>query len=301
MARRLGLVLLLGLVASAQAGAQEAVTIKLKKAGKGDAVLIEQRMTEESTMQLLDANDKEVKKHAEKKIKLFVYRETVHESPPDAKRPTRLERAYEKAEVKLGVNTDTLPLEGKTVVIEKGKDGKYTFREKNGDELKGDGAKVLDDQFNKESDEFDIRKFLSPKPVKVGDTWDIDPTPLIKDHSNLLLFDGEKAKATGKLLSVRKDTDGRTLGKMEFKVVLPLKVFLTSQEKVPAEEGSKMTWTLLLDACIDGSAESGVLKVTIELSATAKLLGGKGEPLKMNLNSHVHAHERRIDPPPAKR
>jgi hypothetical protein len=303
MVRRLFLAALLGLAAVARLTAQEAVTIKLKKAGKGDTVQIEQRATEESTTQFLDPNGKEVPtkqgETPQKRVKLLVWRESILDADSASKRAKRLERAYEKARITVGANTETLPLEGKTVLIEKQKDGKYTFRAKGGEELKADVVQTLADEFNGQaSDEFDMRKAFPPtKAVKPGDSWDVDPAPLVRDFSGGLMIDGAKAKATGKLLGVRKE-EGRTFGKMEFQVDLPLKGFVTpSGQSFAVDDGAKMSMTFNMDACIDGSAETGVLKSTITMSATSMTTTKEGMKLKMVLNSKVSAHERRTDAP----
>lgn len=306
MSRRMILVVLLGLTAAARLGAQDAVTIKLKKAGKGDSVLIEQRATEEWSTLLTDLNGKELNtkqgEKPEKKVKTLVYRESVFETDAQTQRPTRLERAYQKASITLGVNTETLPVEGKTVLIERQKDGKYTFRLKDGEELKGEAANLLDGEFNgRGNDDFDMRKsFLPPKAVKPGDSWTVDPASLVRHYGTSLLADAEKAKVTGKLLSVRQE-EGKKYGRLEFLVELPLKGFRTPDgSTMGVTEGSKMSMAFTMDACIDGSAETGVLKTNIEMSATAPIAATDGMKLKMVLSSKVSAHERRIDPPPTK-
>lgn len=303
MARNLLLVALPALFAAAPLAAQEAVTIKLKKAGKGDTLRIEQRAAEEWTTQLLDKDGKAVKtkegETPQKKVKVFSWRESILEADGAGKRPSRLERAYDKAQITFGANTETLPLEGKTVVIEKQKDGKYTFRDKGGAELAKGTVEMLADEFNgKSSDEFDMRKSFPPaKAVKPGESWDVDPAPLVRDFAGRLLIDAKKAKATGKLLSVRKE-EGHTFGKMEFQVELPLKGFVTPEgREFKVEDGARMTMAFTMDACIDGSSETGVLKTNLEMSASTLTAANDGTRFKMVLHSKVSAHERRTEVP----
>ena len=85
---------------------------------------------------------------------------------------------------------------------------------------------------------------------------------------------------------------------MDFQVELPLKGFVTPEgREFRVDDGAKMTMAFTMDACIDGSAETGVLKTSMEMSATTLTAATDGTKFKMVLNSKVSAHERRIHTP----
>src|SRR5205814_7721931 len=100
-----------------------------------------------------------------------------------------------------------LPLHGLSVLVERnGVD--YFFKNEKGGELSADAVKALQKKFpnGRKDDAFDADRAVLPgRPVAVGETWQIDPAPLVKDwHSKKerprITADG--FKGTGKLLKV---------------------------------------------------------------------------------------------------
>src|SRR4051794_23339335 len=152
--RRIAMLRSLGWVAAfalltASAGAQDdkAYSIKFRKPADGETSLVQKSEKGDEDLKIADNNGNPLKDEAKKTEKTFVYRETVLARKGTA-RPTRLKRAYQKAELTANGETKALPYQGKTLLIEK-KDGKYAFHIEGGDELTGDDAKHLDEEFNK--------------------------------------------------------------------------------------------------------------------------------------------------------
>jgi hypothetical protein len=264
--------------------AQDAVTIKLRKAAKGETSLVEKNSTDVSKNKIVDDQGKALQDKEEKKGETYVFRETVLERDGD-KPPTKLRRQYEKAQVAVDGKTTELAYQGKTVLIEK-KDGKFHFQIDGGKELTGDEAKHLNDEFNKkEGDELDFEKAILPKKaVKVGETWKIDMEPLVKDFekSTSLPMDIGKSAGTGKLLKVYQK-DGKQFGVMELSLDMPLKA--GKADKIVIDAGSKISVAATLDICIDGSAESGTItgKLGVELKATVPLADNKEAKLSLSV------------------
>lgn len=245
-------ILAAGLVAGAAGAADEPITIKLKKAGKGDVV--KETKTEEVT-NVADVTAMGQKNTTEEKAgsKLVYTDEIVEKGEKDSK-PTKLKRTYETADVtKKGEKVD-VGLKGKTVVIEKGKD-KYTFKA-DGGELKADATELLDKEFNKK-DEPDMEELMMPKKaVKVGDTWQVDAKAVEKMFGDELAVDKDKVKVTGKLVKVY-DKDKAKYGVIDFTIDLPVASVNVMGQPLQTTDGSKLTVTISLDGCIDGSVYGG--------------------------------------------
>jgi hypothetical protein len=278
MARSSWLAVGLGLVlASAGARAGETYAIKIKEAVKGDAVQVEAtdktdsqtRLVDAAGKPLLDPKGKPVLDKAQKVEKASAYRETVLEKEPGKPRATRLERHYDKAQLTTDGKTVDLPYQGKTVLIEK-KDDKYHFRIKDGEELKGDDAQPLNEEFNRGGDEdFDLQKAILPgKPVAVDDVWKLDVAALAAAfaRSSKMQLDADKAEGTGKLVKVY-DKDGARFGVMQLHLEIPIKEIGEGKGKLTLKAGSKWTMDITLDGCIDGSRLDGTRKSLSKIDA----------------------------------
>ena len=92
------LALLIGLLAASSWGqSQDAYTIKLKTAGKGDVVRVTANRTTTNEWKVYAPSEGDVEEGKGVNGGTKVYTETIFETGAD-KRPTRLRRQYEKAE-----------------------------------------------------------------------------------------------------------------------------------------------------------------------------------------------------------
>lgn len=245
-------ILTAGLVAAGAGAADEAVTIKLKKAGKGDVV--KETKTEDVTNVADVTAGGQTMSSEEKAGSKLVYTDEIVEKGEKDNKPTKLVRTYETADVtKKGEKVD-VGLKGKTVVIEKGKD-KYTFKMEGG-QLKADAADMLDKEFNKK-DEPDMEELMVPKKaVKVGDTWEVDSKAVEKMFGDELKVDADKVKVTGKLVKVY-DKDKAKFGVIDFAIELPIASVNVMGQPLQTTDGSKLKVTITLDGCIDGTVYGG--------------------------------------------
>ena len=107
-----------------------------------------------------------------KKTKSLVYVDEYLVLTDGASRAAKLKRTYEKAVLTEGDKSTTLPVEGKTVLIEL-KDKKYQVT-LDGAPIDGEAGRLLDAEFNK-PDPSDPRPLIPPaKSVKPGGTWKLD-------------------------------------------------------------------------------------------------------------------------------
>jgi hypothetical protein len=286
MLRLSGWMILGVLLAPAVGPAQETYLIKLKEPGPGDRGLIEKSETTTAVTKVVDGKQKELANQTQKSAQTSVFQETILERE-GKKRATKLSRAYEKAQVTKDGKTTDLPYQGKTVVIEK-KEGKFHFSYEGGKELTKEEAQTLDQEFNRRvSDDVNFEKLLLPgRPVKVNETWKIDMGPIAKEMAAdaQMELDAAKATGTGILKKVYKK-DGRQYGEMAFKLEVPIKSVGAGPKKIAAQDGSKGVLEFTMDACIDGSAASGVLKGVVKFDLTAKLPLSGGDTGTLTVHS----------------
>jgi hypothetical protein len=293
MRRKVGLLVILGLVAAAAPLRDDGYTIKIKKSGQGDVTKQHIEETDKSSSRLEGSDGKALK---ETKVEATVtqeYKETILEKVK-GKKPTKLRREYTKAVIKSGDKETPLPYQGKTVVIEKKEDGKYHFTIEGDKELTGKDAELLDRSFNKggNSDEDAMEKIILPKkPVKEGDTWTIDAADIAKafekEAVQSVSVDKEKATGKGKLLRAYKEGD-RQYGDLEIQLDVPLKgdFPLSPGQSAPIQPGSKITTKVRLNkACIDGTASDYNAEVSSDTDLTATFKGFDGKECKLTINS----------------
>lgn len=132
------------------------------------------------------------------KTRSMVYIDEILENADKGDTATKIKRTYEKAVVGKDGQDDKMPIEGRTVLIEK-KGDKYTFTV-DGAALTGESLNLLNVDFNKPDGKLSQDFFLPKKPVKPGETWKIDAAGIIKSLSaSGFAMDESKTTATSTL------------------------------------------------------------------------------------------------------
>jgi hypothetical protein len=242
---------------------QEAITLKsaIPPVGQRVKMTVEGKNTTKTTFIIMGnvQNKKEVK------TKSLIYVDEVLENPSNSSTPAKMKRTYEKAVIGKDGNTTKLPIEAKTVLIEK-KGDKYVFTV-DGETLTGESLKMLESEFNK-VDTMDSQDFFLPKkPVKPGDTWKVDVADVVKSAGDSgLILDKEKATANATLTKAYKK-DQAQFGIVDFKFEAPI---TSHRQKSPLiiQEG-QTTLKAVVDCCLDGSSATG----TRVANAKFKILG----------------------------
>ncbi len=267
MRRIVGMAAVLGLLAGGAVLAQDGpVTIKLKKAGPGDVV--KGTKTEAATQKVTATVMGQTQTKEDKSVATFTYTDAVDERPAGAAKPTKLRRTYEAADLTTAGAKEDLGLKGKTVLIEK-KGDKYEFTV-DGKPLAGKPAQFLAKEFSAKKQATD-EDFLPGKPVKVGDGWTIDVGKVAGELGESgMVIDEKKSAAAGKLTKVY-DKGGKKFGVIEVTMELVVTKLKGAQE-VPLKDGSKLTITLTLDGCIDGSEATGAGKMTMKGNLAGEFL-----------------------------
>jgi hypothetical protein len=264
------LVCVVAWAAAAPAPSPDTVTIKLRENTEGDVIQVEK--TEGGTL-VTKINLQGMATEDSRKVgEMSSFKETIVKVD-GKKKPLKIEREYARAEKIEGGNATKLPYDGKTVVIEQ-IDGNYTFKIKGGEELTGADAASLNSEFNKQHND-SIDRLLMPKnAVKVGDEWKIDMKEVARQFGggNEVELDGEKATGSGKLLKVY-TKDGKQFGEIQIKLEMPIKSIGQAPASFEAGQGSKMTLTGTLDACIDGTSHAGTMKAKVKVNLSAMPMG----------------------------
>lgn len=296
------LVMSLGLVFPAILSAEEKYTIKDKESGPGARSLHESTSTDEANTKITDPAGKVLQDKNDKRVTTQKYTETILERTR-GKRPTRLRRAYEKFEIRVGDDTTSPSFAGKTVLIEKQKDGKYHFTIQGGDELTGKDAEPLEKEFNRnpksDEDPAAMLKLLFPAgPVGIDETWKVDA----KKFAELLSLDGvpvdpARAEGTGKLVKAYRK-DGHQFGVLEYQIAMPLKGdFGSADRKIPIQPGSNVVAQLRIDTCIDASVDRGTADFRFDIKLFSTLKANDME-LKLNVTTRSIEHKTNTELPP---
>jgi hypothetical protein len=276
--------------------AEDAVAIKFKDPAQGDVVRVEKTETTTATNKAVDAAGKVLGNTEQVVEESATYTETVVKCEK-GKHPTRLERKYDKAVVKIDGKEMKLAYDGKTVVIEQ-KDGKYRFTV-DGKELAADDARSLAKEFGNKGESPDLEKLVLPKsPIKEKESWTIDMAPIVKDiaKEGEMELDADKATGTGTLLKAYKKDD-KQFGRLKVELKLPLKQLGKGATKIVADQGSFVSMEANPDGCIDGTADVGTVKSTFKMELKGSQSDGQGGKVGVTISVLTKAEETRKEPP----
>jgi hypothetical protein len=264
--------------AFAGAGEDKTYEVKIKQLAAGDFHRVEKSEESEAHIVLTNAAGKVQQEDSDKGGHAYVYKETILEKPEGAARARRLKRHYEKASLTSNGKTKSLPLEGKTVLIEK-KGERFTFRVDGGDKLSAEDAGPLEQEFNKKKDRDDFEKLFLPKrPVKVGETWEVDRAVVNKgllQDRDMEIFP-EKTKASATLQRVYKK-DRHQFGVLLLKLEVVPRAYHKAGKRLPVRPGAKLDLEITIDGCIDGSLATGTGKIKLSIQADVPV-GGPKQP-----------------------
>jgi hypothetical protein len=294
MVRYAAFLIALGLLAGfARAQENNPLALKLKDSTQGETIQVEKKSTEHSTVKFNDSRGNNLQNKEENKVQHLIYQEKVVEKQAGDRKPRKLQRHYDKAEVKTGGDTRPLAYEGKTVLIEK-KGNSYRFQIEGGEELTGKDAEELDHEFNRQGgDSTDFNKLMLPgKPVRVGESWSFDMAGLIRDleRSAPMQFDAARAKGSAKLVKAYQQ-EGRQFGVVDYRLELPMTAFKMEGQKAPIDDGAVMVITARVDGCIDGSLNSNTAKLRMRMKGQAQLSQG-GASYTLSFDTRADGVER---------
>jgi hypothetical protein len=258
--------------------AQEPYTLKLKEAAPGDSYLFKHTDNIKTTSKVVDDQGNSQKPVTDTRSKAFTFVESILQKPASQALPTALRRGYLKAAVSWNDKTQTLPMEGKVVLIDK-KDDKYVYRLDGGGELTAEDTTELDLDFNKRTFNFLDQDLLPKQAVKLQDSWSLDPAVVLKSmgKDERQHFDLDKAKLSARLVKVY-DRDKSQFAVVEFQFDLPLAVGALAGKGLKIL-GGKLVLKGTFDGCVDGSVFARSTKATM----TYDIRGSQEDNLKQVL------------------
>jgi hypothetical protein len=272
---RLALVPATLLLAFSPAFAQDAITIKLRKPADGDVLLVKKSDTSKTSFVVVDAAGTVLLDKKESKGRTYEFTETILKQESDL-RVSKAARDYAKAQLVLDGKSKDGPLQGKSIVAE-WKGDKYEFTYKSGEKVEGDAANDLTDQFKSQAEGSNKIELMMPKgPVKVGASWQPDVAAIAGDLAKALggAIDAGKSNAKGTLVKVH-EKDKRKFGEMKFHMEFIVQTLGKGDGQLTFAPGTKMVVEINLDACIDGSAQVGVMRSKMSMSGNATLATGQ--------------------------
>jgi hypothetical protein len=264
MLRPLGVLAFVGVLALCAPAADEVEKVELKeyKSKVGDRVRVVD--DDRSVTRTIIETDGKREEKVERSSKLTVYVSETLAVKDGENKAVKLKRVYEKAEEVKDGTASKLPLDGKTVTIEK-KGDKYTFTYDGGKAVEGKALEELDKEFNKK-DEDDIEDFIPKRPLKLGEKWTMDTDKLVKSLSkdkDPFEVDKKKVTATGTLADVY-TFGGHKYGVYDLQLEFPLTA-LSGAAKVPLKPGSKMAMHIVGDGNVDGGEPDGTMTLRMTL------------------------------------
>ncbi|MCS6864772.1 MAG: hypothetical protein RMJ56_18250 [Gemmataceae bacterium] len=253
------------LAAHSGAADDAAVALQRYQYRVGDRVRV---VDEEHTLLrfvIIQNNQRQEKQEKRDKITIFVS-ETLAVKAGE-KRPTKIQRLYERAEETKNGGTEKLPLHGKTVIIEK-KNDQYIFTTPDGQVLDGPARDELDKEFNQKTPDDELDHFIPQRPLKPGETWVMDAEKLVKSFTRdaqQFTIDAKTAKGEGKFVESY-TFGGYTYGIYDMFIQFPLTQF-AGPNPIDLKTGSKMEMRILGDGNVDGREPNGILTMRITLRA----------------------------------
>ena len=249
-----GVSLLALFVSAVTAADDDTVTFKDYKAKVGERT----RSTEEerATTRTVIVRDGKREDKVEKKSKVVIYVSEVLAVKAGEKKPTRVQRTYEKAEETGEDGTEKMPLHGKTVVIEK-KGDKYAFTDADGKRLPEAAEAVLKKEFEKKTTDDAFDKLIPRRPLKSGETWKLELDDIVKEMTNdTFTVDKKKVAGTGTLARVYSFA-GHRYGEFELSMNIPLTA-MTGATPIDLKPGSTMKLSVHGDGNVEGTEPDGV-------------------------------------------
>lgn len=278
-----------GLLAAAPALAEDAYTLKLYEAKKGDKS--EHEKTEKTVTTVTFKGAGMDKTDEIPTAKKEAYTEEILEKAAGDKRPAKGTRTYTVAEKTVKGETKKESYSGQTMVIEK-KGDKYELSV-GGKVLKESDAPDLYRRYNRK-DGPQNKDFLPAEPVKVGGSWKVAADKAEQVFKSFdddkLKIDPKKSSIDGKLLKAYKK-DGAQFGVLELTLTMVVTEMDLNGQSVKTSADSKIVMKGTIDTCIDGTvaSEDGKMEVTANIVADIPTVGTLTLGVKTTTEEKVRA------------
>ena len=107
---------------------------------------------------------------------------------------------------------------------------------------------------------------------------------IVKEISKAGAMDLDGAKSTGQGTLVKAyKKDGRQFGEMKFQMEMPIRTIGDGKGQLKFSAGAKIVMEILFDVCIDGTSESGTMKMRMNMTGTAAFPQMPGATATLNV------------------
>jgi hypothetical protein len=263
--------LALSLLAAAQ---EKTYDLKLNAPAKAGQKL---HMNMSQTLQMrVEANGQPAGANEEKK--LFEGTEEVLASDADGNGERRW--SFTKAERLEKGEMTPYGFMGKTVLVKKAKGEELAFTYADGSPVADEDLKGLKEACDAKSKGDAAKAFAPGKPVKVGESWEPDINAVAEMFGKDMAggIDPAKSKVRFTLTSVE-TREGAVYGRIEG----TLDFSLSSMGPLKLETALPVKLAVDLDVCIDGSSQSGLMKIKGEVKGESDV-DAQGQKVRIGLN-----------------
>jgi hypothetical protein len=269
----------------------ETYAIRLKIPAVGEVVRIEKEETRATRTTIYDALGRKVQEQLERQVETFVYRETLLKQSADGK-PALIRRHYEKAQTKTGKTSRNLAFHGLDVFV-RNEGAKFIFYSDDAQPIPGADAALLDREFNGRDEKFRLEHLLPAKRVAVGAEWPVDMDGAVKDFSRTGRFAVDASSATGRgHLQTTTPSGGPQFGQILYRMEIPIvEMAVAGPTRFRAVSGSKATFELTLDLCIDGTRPDATIVGSSEVKATINLVQPGGASGQLSFSHNCDSRE----------
>lgn len=235
-------------------------TIKLKEQPEaGKSVVLKSHHRTIVTFKQFDEEGLLLSDTKTERVEEEICTKTVLESGKD--RPRKYKKSYEKALLGDGVRENPRSYQGRTILFELQGD-RYQVREEGEPNLKPRDREELEAKANDKEGKGDLDQILLPgKPVKVGETWNVDAIAFARKLSDEGELVGGLSSGQGKLVRAYQK-DGKQYGVIEW----DMKVASRIAQGIRLEEPTILEFKLTADGVIDGSSVAGTGTMTMKQS-----------------------------------
>lgn len=252
------------LLLASRVGAEEpAYTIKIKAfPDEGKSVQCRETETQKSLLRFLSSEGKVLREDRPTEETLEEFTLTVLESGD--KVPRRYRQAFSKATCSTLENKNR-SYQGLSVQYNL-RGGKYRLELPENGDIPASDQDLLLGRANSEIEAGLDEVFIANRPVKVGESWKVEPKVLNRGFGQHGKLDPEKTEGTAQLVKVY-DRDGKRFGVIE----VDLTVGYVAMDKMLFDPPALFHVKGTLDADIDGTSNVGVLTLTTRLKGRGQL------------------------------
>jgi hypothetical protein len=292
MQRAVVLTILLAVPVSASA--QEAYTLKLPAAAKGDVSRVEFSMRQSFRLLKLDAFGNEIRDDLNEATSGLTYVDTILDQV--AGQTTRFRRNFERV-VQSANGSDPIPMpcHGKTVLVEV-KDGTTQVTWEGGESVPDGFARQMEAVLKGSKENFAAFSRVDPLPglpVKVGETWTVNISNLVSDCEAKHGCQVTGASGSATLQKVEKRGDS-LFAVMLVKVQVPLKCIVQGERRISLQDGCGMTWESTYNFCIDGTSSALLTRNHFNFLTAGTAPEHHGLATRLRLETDVELTEARV-------